>query len=623
LDKAVDPEIPVATLKKIRAKLTDVNGGSPFSFEFGFALKQGGYADVSGKINPKLPAVETNVEIYSLNLTPLQPYVKQLAHATLASGVFSTQGKLQYGFEDQPAQARFQGKMMVDNLNVTDAETQSNLISWKRLKTTGLEVLLEPNELTAKDMTLVKPNGRLLIAKDGSINFSNTLEALSSPANENQQIPPAATPPAAVDDSAAFPIKVDRLRLLDGELDFADKSLTPSFFAKIHQLKGSITGISLAPDVRAKIELDGQVDKYGVSKIKGELSPTAPKEFTDIGMQFKNVEMASLSPYTGKFAGRKIDSGKLSMDLKYNIEDSRLLGDNQIIVEKLTLGQKVNSPNAANLPLDLAIALLEDENGVIDLGIPVKGDLNDPQFNYTHLIWETLRKQIYKVASSPFRALSSLFKNKNDAVGTIGFEPGQAALTPPEKEKLTELGRALKARPQLSLTVTGRFNPQKDGLYFKDLKLRTLIAKLQDLELEHGEDPGPLNFANPDVQKIITDLFEDQFGSKTFDDIKASMDQPRKTKEKELTNEQEEELRNKRAIQLAKVCFKRLRENQKFDDKMLTKLAEKRSQTILSQLTGPNGITSQRLNIAPPVALSPDAPISSALTLAVLKNQNK
>ena len=371
--------------------------------------------------------------------------------------------------------------------------------------------------------------------------------------------------------------------------------------------------------MRAKIELEGQVDQYGISKIKGELSPSAPKEFADIGMQFKNVDMTRLSPYTGKFAGRKIDAGKLSMDLEYNIEESRLLGNNQIVVEKLMLGQKVPNPDAPNLPLDLAIALLEDANGVIDLGLPVQGNLNDPKFNYGHLVWETLRKQIYKVASSPFRALSSLFKDKNSTTGTIMFEPGQATLPPPEREKLMELRKALQTRPQLNLTITGQFSPQKDGNVFRDLRLRTFVARLMERELEYGEDPGPLNFANPEVQDTLTDLFKERFGRRALKNLEDDAAQALAAHTKDISEAKENVLQQQAAVRFSKECFERLKKDQELAPEFLVELARERSQTILANLSGPDGVTIQRLNIAPPQPLSPKDPTTAALTLTVMK----
>ncbi|MDO8943662.1 MAG: DUF748 domain-containing protein, partial [Desulfobacterales bacterium] len=205
-----------------------------------------------------------------------------------------------------------------------------------------------------------------------------------------------------------FPYRVRRVLVSEGRVDFADLSLPTPFGTKIHELKGMVAGISSARDARAQVELDGRVDEYGIAKIKGELNTADPKAFTDIGVIFRNVEMSSFTPYSGKFAGRKIDSGKLSVDLKYKVAQGQLSGDNQIVVERLVLGEKVESPEAMDLPLDLAIALLEDSNGVIDLGLPVKGDLDSPEFSFGAVVWKAFVNLLTKIVTSPFRALGAI-----------------------------------------------------------------------------------------------------------------------------------------------------------------------------------------------------------------------
>jgi hypothetical protein len=169
------------------------------------------------------------------------------------------------------------------------------------------------------------------------------------------------------------------------------------------------------------------VDAYGTVKINGELNSADPKAFTDIGVVFRNLEMSSLTPYSGKFAGRKIDSGKLSMDLKYKVAQRQLVGDNQIIVERLVLGEKVESPEAMDLPLDLAIALLEDSNGVIDLGLPVKGDLDSPEFSFGAVVWKAFVNLLTKIVTSPFRALGAILPGGEgeESFDSVAFEPGR------------------------------------------------------------------------------------------------------------------------------------------------------------------------------------------------------
>jgi hypothetical protein len=207
---------------------------------------------------------------------------------------------------------------------------------------------------------------------------------------------------------------------------------------------------------RAQVQIEGRVDDYGMSKINGEINFFEPAVYTDMSVLFRNLEMTRLTPYSGKFVGRRIDSGKLSLDLKYFIEDGKLKGDNQIIVERIQLGEKIESPDAVSLPLNLAIAILEDADGVIDIGLPVSGDLADPKFRYGQLIWKAFTNLITKLATAPFRALGALFGGNSETLDAIIFESGSVALLPPEVEKLTNLAKALEKRPHLKLIIQER-----------------------------------------------------------------------------------------------------------------------------------------------------------------------
>ena len=180
------------------------------------------------------------------------------------------------------------------------------------------------------------------------------------------------------------------MRFQNAKLDFTDLSLRPQFAAKIYELNGAINGLSSSRQSRSQVELDGRVDEFGLARIRGELNPFAPRNNTDINVVFRNVDMVPASPYTMKFAGYKVAEGKISLDLQYKIRDSKLEGDNKIVIDKLTLGERVDSPDAIKLPLQLAIAILKDSDGRIDLGLPVSGDLSDPQFSYGAIIWKAI-----------------------------------------------------------------------------------------------------------------------------------------------------------------------------------------------------------------------------------------
>jgi len=375
-----------------------------------------------------------------------------------------------------------------------------------------------------------------------------------------------------------------------------------------------VAGISTARDARAQVKLDGRVDEYGIAKIDGELNTSDPKAFTNISVVFRNVEMARLTPYSGRFAGRKIDSGKLSVDLKYQIQKGQLAGENQIVVERLLLGAKIPSPDAVDLPLDLAIALMEDSNGVIDIGLPVKGDLNSPEFSYGALIWKAITNLLVKIVTSPFRVLGALLPGGGEEnLNAVAFEPGRPDVPPPEKEKLAKLAGLLQKRPQLKLSVQGRYNPETDLAELRSASLRRTLATRQGQKLEPGEDPGPVDYSSPETQKALEAMFVQRFGADALNVLKAELKAAEDKAKKDAAAAPAAEPKD--PGQLAKILFARLADAEPIGDPELAQLADARSQAIVAELSGPDGIPAERVEVKPPAVLEKKDPPSAALNL--------
>jgi hypothetical protein len=307
-----------------------------------------------------------------------------------------------------------------------------------------------------KELVALNPFGKVIIFEDKSINLQRVLrrQPADAPITEDAAGPPSAGQPDA------FPLAVERLRIVGANAEFADLSLTPQFGTLMHDLGGVVTGLSTDPATTAQVELDGKVDEFGSARVRGSVQPFRATDFTDLTLTFRNLEMTTLTPYSGKFAGRKIDSGKLSVDLEYKIKDRQLAGENKFIVNKLKLGERVESPDAMNLPLDLAIALLEDRDGIIDLDLPVSGSLDDPQFSYGKIIWKALVNVLTKLVTAPFRALGKLLGVSSEKLESVEFDPGSSALLPPEQEKLKTIAEALAKRPALTLTLAPGLRPR-------------------------------------------------------------------------------------------------------------------------------------------------------------------
>ena len=611
-DKTVRPDAPLVNIDDLRCTIDTIDGKSPMRIHTAFDIRQGGNIDIGGVINPSDLRVETDVLISELALPAFQPYVEPYVNLRLAAGAFSTKGKLLYGGGKKTPKLGYEGEFDVSGLQLLETATDNLFLGWENLEVSKLKFKIQPDLLEIEDIKLFQMEGKFIISDDGTVNFADIMKR-----PEDDSVPNDSSDSSDQSDGDAFPIAIHKLRIEDGSLFFADFGLIPQFATKIHQLNGMIAGISSNPGSRTKIQLDGRVDDYGVSKINGEIESFDPKAFTDMSVVFKNIEMTSATPYSGKFVGRKIDSGKLSLDLKYYIENKKLQGNNQIIVERIKLGDRVESPDAVSLPLNLAVALLEDSNGIIDIGLPVKGDLENPEFSFGPLIWKAFVNVIKKIASAPFRALGALLGGDSDDLDSVAFEAGMAAVPPPEIEKLVRLAKVLNKRPNLKLIVQGCYSDELDGLTFRELNIRRTLSQRMGFELAAGEDPGPIDHGNAKVMNTLSALFVERFGESELETIRVKMNLP-----KEGTTDDKKQTDPKKAAydlrSLSEKIYTRLVDSEAIDEVLLKQLAGERTKRIIEELTVKGGLDADRVATKEIQSLKPQKPVKAKLNLTSL-----
>ena len=496
-----------------RLSLHDVSNDmkQALPFELGVGLREGGLLTANGKFVPGTGAVDAQLNVKQLALAPVQPLLAQHVKLKLAGGAVSGSGRLTTGGGAPKApKVRYEGGVDIAGLVLNETDGK-RFASWKSVRADKLTASVGPDFVDIPELRVVEPNAQLIIENDRSLNAQRLLVKAPEPATATA--PAAAATPAA---DAAFPVRVRRVRLQNAKLDFADLSLRPQFAAKIYELNGVVTGLSTKRDARSQIELDGRIDEFGLARVRGQLNPFAPTDNTDLNVVFKNVDMVSASPYTMKFAGYKVAEGKISLDLQYKVRNRQLDGTNQIVLDKLTLGERIDSPDALKLPLELALAILKDSDGRIDLGLPVSGDMNDPQFSYGALIWKAVGNVLTKIVTAPFRALGNLLGISADKLESIDFDAGSAVLLPPEREKLKQVAQILAKREQLKLAVPGQYS-DTDAAALRAQAVRRAVAAKAGIKLEAGEEPGPLNLGERKIRGALRDLYGERFGKAELD----------------------------------------------------------------------------------------------------------
>jgi hypothetical protein len=299
-----------------------------------------------------------------------------------------------------------------------------------------------------------------------------------------------------------------------------------------------------------------------------------------------------MTPYSARFAGYRIASGKLDADLAYVIQQRQLKGDNKIIVDQLTLGEKVESPDAVNLPLELGIALLKDADGKIDLGLPVSGSLDDPQFSIGGIIWKAVVTVVKKIVTAPFRALGALLGVGAEELEGISFDPGSAVLLPPEKAKLERVATALDKRPQLKIGIRPVYATQ-DADAIRSYRVRRELAKRVGFKLKEGEDPGLLDVNEPKNQDAIRTLFAERFGSDELAKARDAAEKAQTADGKPLSAEAKEQMR----AQLAETLLARLEAGEQVSDQELQALAQRRAEGVQAEFAAQGKLPADRIRI--------------------------
>lgn len=621
-DQGIEPAADLDVTVK-RLALTDIRSDikTPMGFQAALEVKQGGSIDAAGSIGPNAQKADAKLKIAKLSLMPMEPYVARFTVLKLASGEISTAGQLAYVRGESGPGMSYDGTLSIANLLLKEAASGQRFLAWRSLDANGVKFGLAPDRFNIAEVRIFRPEAKIVVFEDRSVNLAKVLKEHKTPAKavsapvKSMQTPPRRTTAASA--GAGFPVNVQRVRIEKGEVDFADLSLVIPFSTHVQDLNGSVNGISSTPSSRAQVQMEGRVEQYGLARVFGSLEPSAPKQFTDISVGFRNVKMKPLTPYSATFAGREIASGSLDLELQYKIQNGELAGNNKVVLDHFTLGARVESPRAINLPLDLAIALLTDAQGKIDVAVPVHGDLNKPQFSYGEVIWQAIANVIKNTVTAPFRALGKVFGGETETLNTIAFEPGSDRLQPPEQEKLAKVAEGLKHRLQLKLEIQSRFDEKLDGEAMRTLRARRALAERLGVKLEPGENPGPAAFDNAATQRALEAMLDARSGSGAVSKFQAEYEKSAGAKAQRVNPALALFGQASPDTAFYQAMFARLVALEALSPADLTALAENRAKAMVAALKG-FGVEPARLTVLKPAPATEAAAeaVNSTLALA-------
>ncbi len=467
---------------------------TPFQLSLDTALNTDGHLNMTGEVGINPVSADLQVETRDIDLTLAQAYIEPLVRLELKSGLLGTRSRVQLS-QLEPLQLQVTGQAGVQQLHVVDGPAKRDLLKWQSLQLD--EIDYRGDSLSIGKVNLQQPYVRFIINRDMSTNFSDLV--VSQPAADTRDST----------DSEPMAIRIGGIDIANGSANFADFSLRPNFATGIEQLNGHIGTLDNQSPKAAAVDLSGKVDRYAPVSIKGSLTPFDPLNSLDIATRFQNVELTTLTPYSGKFAGYRIRKGRLNLDLHYQIDQGQLKADNRLLLEDLQLGERVDSPDAVDLPVRLAVALLKDTKGNIDIELPVAGDLNNPEFSVMPIVWQTLRNLVLRATQAPFKFIAGLAGAGDTDLSQLGFAAGSAELNPEARQTLGTLSTALQERPQLILEVEGISAISADGPALAAQRLEHEMRQLAASKMRRPpENPAEIELDEKDQARLVRELHE-------------------------------------------------------------------------------------------------------------------
>ncbi|MEP7063233.1 MAG: DUF748 domain-containing protein [Betaproteobacteria bacterium] len=494
----------------------------------------GGKIALEGPVGIDPPSARLRVDASGIALAPLQPYIDPYVGITVTNGKLAVNGQLRAGLANEAgtaadARTRFTGDVTVSSFAALDRPTRDDLARWDKLALTGVDATVDPPKLAIGAVTLEDFFARVILYDDATLNVVRLLSpqldsadtapaavrasaatgavkaAQPAAAAQSRAESPAQAPAAAAksDDTQAdheLPVSIGKITLARGNVRYSDFYVRPNYTADLADVAGTVSSMSATQ--AGNVDVAAKVARTAPVEVRGTINPFAREITLDLTGKASDIDLPPLSPYSVKYAGYGISKGTLSFDVHYKIDNRKLVASNRLKLDQLTFGEHVDSPTATRLPVLLAVALLKDTHGVIDLDLPISGSLDDPQFSVGRLIVQVIVNLITKAVTAPFALLGAMFGGGGEELSFIAFDPGSSGLPPSAADKVDTLGKALAARPALKVDIAGHSDATADAEAMRDgIVERMIRAQKVKALLDAGTPP-------PDAAAVVVSADE-------------------------------------------------------------------------------------------------------------------
>jgi len=484
----------------------------PLPVELQATLNKKGTLGLKGDVTATPLKVAVKVNANRLDAAAFEPYFGSQLNATIASALLNGSGDLALT-QAKSLKATYRGDVALVDVRMLDKATSDPFAGWRSLALTGLKADYDERgtSVDAERVTFTKFYGRVLLDAQGKLNLNDVVAhqsgaaqsltrdknakdgaepvpltpptasavvAASAPIMASASAPASSAAAGAAGASATTatpatvtaatppqsPVKLHfgQLVLQQGRVTYTDNFIKPNFTANLVGIQGTVGAFGTQSTTSAPVDIAAKLAANGPLSIRGTVNPLIAKPALDLTASAHDIELTNLTPYSAKYAGYPITKGKLNVDLHYKLENDQLNADNHLFIDQLTFGDHIENDTATKLPVRLAISLLKNSRGEIDVNLPVSGSLSNPEFSIGGLIWHAVLNLLQKAVTAPFSLIANAFGGSGEELGYVEFEPGSAQLTDADTKKLETIVKALGAKPSIKMDLIGRVDPKID-----------------------------------------------------------------------------------------------------------------------------------------------------------------
>ncbi|MFM0291310.1 DUF748 domain-containing protein [Paraburkholderia megapolitana] len=533
-------KLSVAPLQlKVQQISDDMSHALPVDLQA--TLNRKGTLGVTGNVTATPLKLALKINANRLDAAAFEPYFGNKLNATIASALLNANGEVALS-QNKALQVEYRGDVALVDVRMLDKATSDPFAGWRSLALANLKANYSERgtDVDASRVTFAGFYGRVLLDAQGKLNLSQVVahetgEAQSLTRDKNakgEAIP--LTPPAASEAVAASaphpasgpaptvvaatppesPVKLHfgQLLLQDGRVTYTDNFIKPNYTANLVSITGKIGAFGTQSTTSAPVDVAAKLAANGPLSIRGSVNPLIAKPALDLTASAHDIELTNLTPYSAKYAGYPITKGKLNVDLHYQLANDQLSANNHIFIDQLTFGDHVDNSTATKLPVRLAISLLKNSRGEIDVNIPVSGSLSNPEFSIGGLIWHAVLNLLEKAVTAPFSLIANAFGGGNsEELGYVEFDPGSAKLSDASTKKLDTIIKVLTEKSSIRIDLIGRVDPATDEPALRTGYVDRLVKqqKIKDT-VGNGEsvDTSTVTVDAADYDKYLTKAYK-------------------------------------------------------------------------------------------------------------------